>query len=120
MRILSIPPVPVGGGGTTPSPMSSRDDDWMAAGACVNLAEADAMFFPPKVKGKKTDYKQAKAVCRECPVRAHCLMYAIAHKITYGVWGGLTERERVKISRDAKIRIRRMWFRGELIRFERR
>jgi len=101
-------------------PYARRDDDWAEEAACANLLDADKIFFPPKVKGKKTDYRRAKAVCRTCPVRAHCLMYAIAHKIPYGVWGGLTERERARIDRDAKMRIRRMWYRGELIRFERR
>lgn len=97
-----------------------KDDEWMAQAACANLDDLDPVFFPPKQKGKKTDYRRAKAVCRRCPVRAHCLMYAIAHKIPYGVWGGLTERERARISREDKVRIRRMWNNGELIRFERR
>jgi WhiB family transcriptional regulator, redox-sensing transcriptional regulator len=33
-------------------------------------------------------------VCERCPVREPCLQYAIDNEITFGVWGGLTERQR--------------------------
>lgn len=36
----------------------------------------------------------AKSVCRACPVAAECLADALDHKIEFGVWGGMTERER--------------------------
>lgn len=37
---------------------------------------------------------RAKSVCRGCPVRTECLADALDNKVEFGVWGGLTERER--------------------------
>jgi WhiB family transcriptional regulator, redox-sensing transcriptional regulator len=36
----------------------------------------------------------ARQVCAQCPVRQPCLDYALSNRITHGIWGGLTERER--------------------------
>ncbi len=36
----------------------------------------------------------ARQVCAACPVRQPCLEYALSNRITHGIWGGLTERER--------------------------
>ncbi|MFB7600769.1 WhiB family transcriptional regulator [Streptomyces sp. NPDC056160] len=36
----------------------------------------------------------AKSVCYHCPVRVECLAYALDQRMEYGVWGGMTERER--------------------------
>jgi WhiB family redox-sensing transcriptional regulator len=37
---------------------------------------------------------RAKVVCATCPVRTECLADALDNKVEYGVWGGMTERER--------------------------
>ncbi len=37
---------------------------------------------------------RAKQVCRGCPVRTECLAEALDNRIEWGVWGGMTERER--------------------------
>jgi len=37
----------------------------------------------------------ARAVCAACPVRAACLAHALAHDEPWGIWGGLTTRERI-------------------------
>jgi WhiB family redox-sensing transcriptional regulator len=47
-------------------------------------------FFPDKGGGTRT----AKRICRRCEVKADCLEYALAHNERFGVWGGLSERER--------------------------
>lgn len=47
-------------------------------------------FFPEK--GGST--REAKRICQGCEVRDECLEYAVAHTIRFGVWGGLSERER--------------------------
>lgn len=60
-------------------------------------AEADPEAFFPE-KGGSTRY--AKKVCRSCEVRAECLQYALDHDERFGVWGGLSERERRKLQRD--------------------
>ena len=48
------------------------------------------VFFP----GRGETAGPARQVCAACPVRQPCLDYAITNRITYGIWGGLTERER--------------------------
>jgi WhiB family redox-sensing transcriptional regulator len=48
------------------------------------------VFFP----GRGESARPARQVCAGCPVRQPCLDYAITNRIAYGVWGGLTERER--------------------------
>jgi WhiB family redox-sensing transcriptional regulator len=37
---------------------------------------------------------RAKAVCFGCPVRTECLADALDNRIEFGIWGGMTERER--------------------------
>lgn len=54
-------------------------------------------FFPEK--GGST--RKAKAVCRGCPLAVPCLEYAIDHGERFGVWGGLSERERRRMRRAA-------------------
>ncbi len=44
--------------------------------------------------------KPAKAICKDCKVRKECLDWAIKYKITFGVWGGKTVRERRKITKE--------------------
>lgn len=77
--------------------MSAADDphEWMAHGEC-NGADP-ALFFPER--GDDVTVKQAKAVCATCPVRQECLEYAIAGAEKFGIWGGLSERERRRIRR---------------------
>lgn len=43
----------------------------------------------------------AKAICAGCPVRATCRAYALTAREPYGIWGGLTARERTRILRTA-------------------
>ena len=54
-------------------------------------------FFPEK--GGST--REAKKVCVGCEVRAECLEYALANDERFGIWGGLSERERRKLKKRA-------------------
>ncbi|WP_043499921.1 WhiB family transcriptional regulator [Georgenia sp. SUBG003] len=54
-------------------------------------------FFPEK--GGST--REAKRVCTSCEVRAECLEYALENDERFGIWGGLSERERRKLKRRA-------------------
>jgi hypothetical protein len=65
------------------------------------------VFFPERGESAGP----ARQVCAACPVRQPCLDYAITNRITHGIWGGLTERERralqsrwVRISREDRDR----------------
>ena len=54
------------------------------------------LFFPER--GAST--REAKEVCRGCVVREECLEYALANGEKFGIWGGLSERERRRIRRQ--------------------
>ncbi len=62
-------------------------EDWAKAAAC-RRAQPDQLF----VKG--AEQNKAKQVCAGCPVRTECLAEALDNEIEWGVWGGMTERER--------------------------
>ncbi|MFG2869532.1 WhiB family transcriptional regulator [Streptomyces sp. NPDC048338] len=53
-----------------------------------STGEAEDLFGP------SPDQKRAKNVCNGCAVRIDCLAEALDHRIEFGVWGGMTERER--------------------------
>lgn len=53
-------------------------------------------FFPEK--GGST--REAKSICAKCPVREQCLEWALDHDERFGIWGGLSERERRKVKKE--------------------
>ena len=57
---------------------------WMDDGSCMSV---DPELFFPEMGGAT---KQAKLICKGCPVRAECLDYALEHNEREGVWGGLS------------------------------
>lgn len=61
--------------------------DWASQAACKR-EDPDSLF----VQGAAQH--QAKIVCRACPVRTECLADALDNRDEFGVWGGMTERER--------------------------
>ncbi|MFC9700880.1 WhiB family transcriptional regulator [Streptomyces sp. NPDC056943] len=64
---------------------------WFDDGLC---AQTDPELFFPE-KGGST--KDAKAICLACPIRVRCGDYALSHDERWGVWGGLSERERRRL-----------------------
>lgn len=46
------------------------------------------------------DQKRARLICASCTVRAECLAEALDNRIEWGVWGGMTERERRRLLRQ--------------------
>ncbi|SDQ88866.1 transcription factor WhiB [Thermostaphylospora chromogena] len=75
--------------------LSAEDLGWQERALC---AQTDPEAFFPE-KGGST--REAKKVCRSCEVRAECLEYALEHDERFGIWGGLSERERRRIKREA-------------------
>lgn len=61
--------------------------EWTPLAACRTSAP-EALF----VQGAAQ--QQAKLICQRCPVVAECLADALDHRTEFGVWGGMTERER--------------------------
>lgn len=94
---------PLGSGGAPqpapPSPLLAifgADEDegvlgWQERALC---AQTDPEAFFPE-KGGST--REAKRVCASCEVRVECLEYALMHDERFGIWGGLSERERRKL-----------------------
>jgi WhiB family redox-sensing transcriptional regulator len=68
---------------------------WQERALC---AQTDPEAFFPE-KGGST--REAKKICLSCEVRAECLEYALAHDERFGIWGGLSERERRRLKKQA-------------------
>ena len=77
-------------------PLLAADDlMWQDQALC---AQTDPEAFFPE-KGGST--REAKRVCTACGVRPECLRYALEHDERYGIWGGMSERERRRLKRQA-------------------
>ncbi len=74
---------------------SEEELSWQERALC---AQTDPEAFFPE-KGGST--REAKKVCVSCEVRAECLEYALQNDERFGIWGGLSERERRKLKRRA-------------------
>lgn len=83
-----------------PAPVEIIDGDWQAHAACQGTGPE--VFFPERGQQYST-VRIAKAICARCPVRAQCLNFAVETGQKYGIFGGLTERERRK-HRRARLR----------------
>jgi WhiB family transcriptional regulator, redox-sensing transcriptional regulator len=68
---------------------------WQERALC---AETDPESFFPE-KGGST--REAKRICTSCEVRRECLEFALANDERFGIWGGLSERERRRLKRAA-------------------
>lgn len=66
---------------------------WHADALCAQVG-GDEWF---QEKGGST--ADAKAICRRCPVTEDCLQFALDHDERFGVWGGLSEQERLRLTR---------------------
>jgi WhiB family redox-sensing transcriptional regulator len=62
--------------------------DWRTRAAC--LAVDPGLFFPER----GVSARKGKSVCRGCPVRVDCLQFALENGMRFGIYGGLSERER--------------------------
>ncbi|MEO5920573.1 MAG: WhiB family transcriptional regulator [Pseudolysinimonas sp.] len=83
-----------------PGIRSARPDDdddnalaWQTDALC---AQTDPEAFFPEKGGSTRD---AKKICTTCEVKAQCLDYALANDERFGIWGGLSERERRRLRR---------------------
>jgi WhiB family redox-sensing transcriptional regulator len=69
------------------SPAKTWVEDWTIAAACRGM-DPDELFVQGAAQNR------AKTVCAACPVRTECLADALDNRVEFGVWGGMTERER--------------------------
>jgi WhiB family redox-sensing transcriptional regulator len=72
--------------------------DWQRRGACRGRDSAQ-FFHPDGERGSSRARREqaAKLVCASCPVRAECAAHALTVQEPYGVWGGFTEAERLRL-----------------------
>lgn len=68
---------------------------WQSRALC---AQTDPEAFFPEKGGSTRD---AKRVCGACVVRSECLEYALSNDERFGIWGGLSERERRRLRKRA-------------------
>jgi WhiB family redox-sensing transcriptional regulator len=75
--------------------MREPDDPlkWQDDALCAQVSQE--MFFPEK--GGST--RDAKRICTTCEVKAQCLDYALQNNERFGIWGGLSERQRRALSK---------------------
>lgn len=71
-----------------------QPEEWTQWASCADT-DPDA-FFPEK--GGST--RAAKSICSGCAVQAECLDFALRNKEQFGIYGGLSERERRALSKE--------------------
>lgn len=82
------------------TPAWEGPQDWVDEGLCRGQgARSDRVFFPER--GGST--REAKTMCRQCPVQPQCLNYALRTNQKFGIWGGTTERERNTMRRKLRL-----------------
>jgi WhiB family transcriptional regulator, redox-sensing transcriptional regulator len=74
--------------------MLAEDRSWQSRANCMGV-DPD-LFFPER--GAST--KEAKEVCRGCVVKDECLEFALQNSEKFGIWGGMSERERRRVRRS--------------------
>jgi len=77
--------------------------EWQLHGACRGV-DSDLFFHPENERGLSRSQREAaaKAVCLRCPVLKRCREHALAIREPYGVWGGMSEAERVSLIADGR------------------
>ncbi|MEF2977776.1 WhiB family transcriptional regulator [Subtercola sp. YIM 133946] len=79
-------------------PQVGTDDNPLAWQSDSLCAQTDPEAFFPEKGGSTRD---AKRICQTCEVKAQCLEYALQNDERFGIWGGLSERERRKLRKQA-------------------
>lgn len=73
------------------------DENWRVLALCAQV-DGD-LWFPER----GASVQEAKRICRLCDVQQECLEYALANGERFGIFGGLTERERRKLKRRVAV-----------------
>lgn len=82
------------GGMTLDELFGAVEQEWQDQALC---AQTDPEAFFPE-KGGST--REAKRICKACAVRDECLEYALEHDERFGIWGGLSDRERRRLKKQ--------------------
>lgn len=83
--------------------------DWEKAAKCHIIGANTDLFYPPRDKALyKPIADRAKGICKgkdglpPCSVKKDCLLQAIRNDEVFGIWGGMSHRERNALVRKAK------------------
>ena len=78
--------------------VSHLDWDWQYQAACLGMP-TDIFFYSDRERGPRRRKRElhAKSICAKCPVISQCREQALRFAEPYGIWGGLTEDERMAI-----------------------
>ncbi|MFG3497436.1 WhiB family transcriptional regulator [Streptomyces sp. NPDC047928] len=76
--------------------LTDHELSWQETALCAQTGPE--LFFPEP--GSST--REAKLLCGICEGREACLEYALTHDERFGVWGGLSEKERLRLRRGAR------------------
>ena len=90
-----VDPVSLGVPGVRKATTDDEELAWQSDSLC---AQTDPEAFFPEKGGSTRD---AKKICASCEVRTQCLEYALQNDERFGIWGGLSERERRKLRKRA-------------------
>src|SRR3954469_11718548 len=95
--------------------------DWQRMGLCRGRDSAQ-FFHPDGERGASRGRREAaaKQLCRSCPVRAECAAHALAAREPYGVWGGFTETEPLRLLAPGWEDVVARAHRADMVRMERR
>lgn len=81
----------------TLAPLSTVDSEarlaWVSQARCRG-GDPDDLF----VRGAAQ--RKAATICRHCPVQLECGADALDNRVEFGVWGGMTERQRRALLRQ--------------------
>lgn len=75
----------------------TEERPWVVFSACRDK-DGD-LFFPES----RSQEREALAICATCPVQLDCLEYALEADIRFGIWGGMTEKQRRRTARRGAI-----------------
>ena len=84
-QVIALPAQRVGAG--VRIPIAPVPADWTTRAVCAK-ADPDALFVTGAAQ------REAAKMCAGCPVRTECLADALDNQVEFGVWGGMTERQR--------------------------
>ncbi len=83
----------------------SDKKSWKDHGACNSAPDPDAWFPEPGADVRHSERTQAAIrTCAQCFVRFDCLLSALARDEVYGIWGGMTRKQRIRLVRETRER----------------
>lgn len=83
-------------------PETRSPNDWREQAACLQVGHVP--FFPDRLEGHQVAavIEPALSICRDCPVRAECLEFALTHDERYGIWGGTLPSQRRQMQKGKR------------------